>query len=112
MTKPKALGYLRKDKSGIHQQWDEAQIRNLAKRFGYDLCKTIVFDDLTEDPIGELVHAIGRAEAEALFIPSLEHFDGIVPRTLVSIADVVTVNPAYTYARWSTGQLPAEVDGA
>ncbi|WP_245547108.1 hypothetical protein [Nocardia brevicatena] len=47
-----------------------------------------------------------------MFVPGLEHFDGIVPRTLVSIADVITVNPAYTYARWSNGCLPAEVDGA
>ncbi|WP_245546919.1 hypothetical protein [Nocardia brevicatena] len=112
MTKPKALGYVRKDKSGIHQQWDEAQIRSLVQRFGYELCKTIVFGEFTEDPIGELVHAIGRAEAEALFMPGLEHFDGIVPWTLVSVADVVTVSPQRTYARWSTGQLPAEVDGA
>ncbi|WP_040793079.1 hypothetical protein [Nocardia paucivorans] len=112
MTKPKALGYLRKDKSGIHQQWDEAQMRSLAKRFGYDLGKVIVFGEFTEDPIGELVHAVDRAGAEALFVPGLEHFDGIVPRTLVSVVDVITVSPTHTYARWSTGQLPAEVDGA
>ncbi|WP_040840271.1 hypothetical protein [Nocardia brevicatena] len=112
MTRPKALGYLRRDKSGVHQQWDEAQIRALAHRFGYELCKTIVFGPNAEDPIGELVHAIGRAEAEALFVPGLEHFDGIVPRTLVSVADVITVTPQRTYARWSTGQLPAELDGA
>ncbi|WP_040834390.1 hypothetical protein [Nocardia brevicatena] len=112
MTKPRALGYLRKDKSGVHQQWDEAQMRALAKRFGYDLCKTIVFDEFTEDPIGKLVHAVGRTEAEAPFIPGLKHFDGIVPRTVVSIADVVTVSPAHTYTRWSTGQPPTEIDGA
>ncbi|WP_040839260.1 hypothetical protein [Nocardia brevicatena] len=112
MTKPKALGYLRRDKSGVHQQWDEAQIRSLAHRYRYTLCKTIVFNPYTEDPIGELVHAVERVEAEALFVPGLEHFDGIVPRTLVSIADVITVSPRRAYARWSTGQLPAEVDGA
>lgn len=71
-----------------------------------------MFGEFVEDKIGELVHAVGRTGAEALFVPGLEHFDGIVPRTLVSIADVITANPIYTYARWSTGQLPAEVDRA
>ncbi|WP_040837390.1 hypothetical protein [Nocardia brevicatena] len=112
MTKPKALGYLRKDKSGVHQQWDEAQIRALAQRFGYELCKTIVFGEFTEDPIGELVVSVQRNRAEAVFVPGLEHFDGIAPRSLVTVADVITVSPQHTYARWSTGQLPAEVDGA
>ncbi|WP_040832882.1 hypothetical protein [Nocardia brevicatena] len=112
MTKPKALGYLRKDKSGIHQQWDEAQMRALAQRFGYSLAKTIVFGEFTEDPVGELVSAVQRAGADAVFVPSLEHLDGIAPRSLVAVADVITVSPQHTYARWSTGQLPAEVDGA
>ncbi len=80
-------------------------MRSLAKRFGYDLCKAIVFGEFTEDPIGELVYAIGRAGVEALFVPGLEHFDGIVPRTLVSIADVITVNPVRTYAWWPTGSV-------
>lgn len=110
MAKPKALGYLRKDKSGVHQQWDEARIRALAQRFGYALCKTIVFGEFTEDPIGELVSAVRRAEVEAVIVPSLEHLDGIAPQSLVAVADVIIVSPQHTYARWSTGQLPAEID--
>ncbi|WP_051161628.1 hypothetical protein [Nocardia brevicatena] len=82
------------------------------QRFGYELCKTIVFGEFAEDPVGELVSAVQRAGADAVFVPSLEHLDGIVPWTLVSVADVITVSPQNTYARWSTGQLPAEIDGA
>lgn len=111
MRKPRALGYLRKDKSGVRQRWDEEQIRSLADRFGYFLHKTVVFGLAVDDPVGELVCVVERADAEAVFVPSLEHFDGCVPRALVSVADVVTVVPRYTYARWATGALPTELDG-
>lgn len=111
MTKSMALGYLRKDKSGVRQQWDEAQMLSLAWRFGYFLHKTVVFGPFVEDPIGELVCVVERVGAEAVFVPSAEHFDGCVPRSLVSVVDVVTVVPRYTYARWATGALPPELDG-
>lgn len=111
MRKSKALGYVRKDVSGVRQRWDEQQIRSLAGRFGYFLHKTVVFGSYIDDPVGELMCVVERTEAEALFVPSLEHFDGCVPRALVSVADVVTVVPRYTYARWATGALPTEFDG-
>ncbi|WP_258081352.1 hypothetical protein [Nocardia nova] len=40
------------------------------------------------------------------------HFDNAaVPPTLVRVADVITVEPEYIYARWANGQLPAELGG-
>lgn len=111
MRKPKALGYVRKDVSGVRQRWDEAQVRSLAHRFGYFLHKTVAFGSYVDDPVGELMCVIKRADAEAVFVPNLEHFDGCVPRSLVAVADVVTVVPRYTYARWATGALPTEIDG-
>lgn len=69
-----------------------------------------VFGELTEDPVGELVSAVRRNRVEAVFVPGLEHFDGIAPWSLVAVADVITVSLRHTYARWSTGQLPAEVE--
>ncbi|WP_328411738.1 hypothetical protein [Nocardia sp. NBC_00403] len=41
--KPTAIGYLRSDISGTAQNWDEIRMRSLAKRYGYDLAKNIVF---------------------------------------------------------------------
>ncbi len=108
--KPTALGYLRADVSGTRQQWDETQIRSLAKRLGYDLAKIVVFTDTTERPAYRLRVCVSRVGAEAVFAPSLEHFtDCRVPAEVVAVADVVTVTPEATFARWSTGELPAEL---
>ncbi|MBO0855754.1 MAG: hypothetical protein J2P18_18540 [Nocardia sp.] len=105
MTFP-AIGYLRKDVSGEQQRWDETQIRRLAKRLGYNLCKTIVFTDRTPNPVGQLINTATGTGAEALFVPSAEHFDGVVPADLVKVTDVIIVASQSTYARWPTGELP------
>ncbi|WP_249358742.1 hypothetical protein [Nocardia cyriacigeorgica] len=103
--KPRALGYLRADRSVPNQLRDEVQIRSLATRYGYSLCKTIVFTASTPDPIQQLIEAVRRADAEAVFIPNVMHFDGLVPVELVAVADVVTVRPEETFARWATGEV-------
>ncbi|MGW4248876.1 hypothetical protein ACWELQ_41055, partial [Nocardia sp. NPDC004722] len=47
-----------------------------------------------------------RLDAEAVFVPSLEHFEeGEVPGSLVQKLDVVTVHPETTYARRSMPPL-------
>ncbi|GAB4588499.1 hypothetical protein [Nocardia sp. IFM 10818] len=49
----------------------------------------------------------GTTGAEAVFVPSVSHFEsGEVPAELVRAADVITVDDRHTYARWSTGELP------
>lgn len=107
MTKPRAIGYLRRDVSGSRQKLDETQIRSLAARFGYDLCKTLVFGQDTERPIHRLCVAVDRSAAEAVFTPSTGHFEyWQVPAELVRIVDVVTVNDEHTYARYPDGRLP------
>ncbi|WP_228535084.1 hypothetical protein [Nocardia sp. BSTN01] len=38
--------------------------------------------------------------ADAVVVPGVAHFDdGVVPTKLLRIADVITVEPEYTYAR-------------
>ncbi|MGW4120763.1 hypothetical protein [Nocardia sp. NPDC004711] len=105
-SRPTALGYLRKDVSGIRQAWDETEIRSLAKRLGYDLAKTVTFDERTERPLVRLCTVVARLDAEVIITPGAEHFGGEVPADLVGVVDVVTVKPEYTYARWSSGELP------
>ncbi|WP_028477303.1 hypothetical protein [Nocardia sp. CNY236] len=99
MTKPKALGYLRRDVSGISQGWHEIQIRSLAARLGYNLAKTIAFGPRTDSPITRLMNAVWAADAAAVIVPSLWHFDSHLPVELVKLADVITVHPETTYAR-------------
>ncbi|UFS95429.1 hypothetical protein [Nocardia huaxiensis] len=104
-----ALAYLRSDISGARQPFDEARNRSIAKRLGYNLSRTVVFGAHTDDPIQRLINVARRIGAEAVIVPSLAHFGGTMPEQLVQIVDVITVEPAHTYARWSTGLLPDEL---
>ncbi|WP_028478243.1 hypothetical protein [Nocardia sp. CNY236] len=99
MIKPTAIGYLRRDISGISQPWHEIQIRSLAKRLGYNLAKTIVFTANTGAPIPLLIDAVEAAGAEAVFVPNLWHFDSHLPAELVKSADVITLTPPRLYQR-------------
>ncbi|WP_147288859.1 hypothetical protein [Nocardia mexicana] len=48
-----------------------------------------------------------RLAVDAVFVPGTEHFEGgEIPADLVAVADVITVSPEHTYARWSNGDLP------
>ncbi|MFC9475572.1 hypothetical protein ACFTS5_25580 [Nocardia sp. NPDC056952] len=94
-----AIGYLRSDISGPAQNWDEIRIRSLAKRYGYDLAKTIVFSGGTQNPISQLIDVARRAEAEAVITPRRDHFGLEVPERLVRICDVITVDDQNTLSR-------------
>ncbi|MFE3793587.1 hypothetical protein KHQ06_11935 [Nocardia tengchongensis] len=95
-----AVGYLRSDISGARRQWDEVQIRVLASRLGYDLRRIAVFGPETDRPMHRLRVLASRLSAEAILTPSLEHLGGSVPAPVVEVADVITVSPEETYARW------------
>ncbi|NKX90947.1 hypothetical protein [Nocardia coubleae] len=97
--KPFALGYLRSDLAGPSQHWHEIRIRSLAKRYGYDLAKTIVFSDRTKDPIHQLISSVRNARAEAIFTPHVGHLGADIPSDLVSVCDIITVDDESTYAR-------------
>ncbi|AYF79269.1 hypothetical protein D7D52_21825 [Nocardia yunnanensis] len=115
--KPAALGYLRCDVSGISQLWDETQVRRLAERFGYDFCGMVVFDPKSgRPPLARLKAQATRLDAEAVIVPSPDHFEGgQIPGSLVKQLDVITVHPEETYARRSMPPLrdlpPVPADG-
>ncbi|MEU7144660.1 hypothetical protein ABZ942_34800 [Nocardia sp. NPDC046473] len=104
---PTALGYLRRDISGPQQTWDETQIRSLAKRLGYDLTKTIIFDADTEYRLEQLETAVQLNQAEAVITPTLEHLEGTAD-PLVKACDIITVRPENTYARWAFPKAQAD----
>ncbi|WP_255222307.1 hypothetical protein [Nocardia otitidiscaviarum] len=81
----------------------------MAKRLGYNLARTVVFSQHTDDPIGRLINVVRNLGAEAVVVPSLDHLGGTAPAALVQVADVITVEPHHTYARLSTGALPPEL---
>ncbi|WP_280428669.1 hypothetical protein [Nocardia brasiliensis] len=107
--KPNAIGFLRSDVSGVRQIWDETQIRSVAKRLGYDLCKILVFGADSERQMARLKATISQLDAESVIVPALAHFQGgQVPATLVRAVDVITVDPLKTFARCSDGTLPED----
>lgn len=75
-------------------------MQSLAKRLGYRLTKTVTFGAHTDDPVQRLVNVVESVAAEAVLTPSLSHFGGEIPDVLVKAADVITVDPEQTYARW------------
>lgn len=115
--KPTCLGYLRTDVSGVAQLWDQSQIRKLATRLGYDFADMVIYDPkFGRPPLARLKAQATRLDAEAVIVPSAEHFDsGQVPKTLVRQVDVITVNPEETYARQTMpirDRPSARADGA
>jgi hypothetical protein len=98
-VKPPAIGYLRKDVSGVNKAWDQIQIRILAERLGYRFVKTVEFSQHTADPVGQLLGTIARDDVDAVVVPSLEHLSGEIPEALMLAVDVITVSPEATYAR-------------
>ncbi|WP_228002680.1 hypothetical protein [Nocardia australiensis] len=98
-AKPTALGYLRKDISGVSLEWDEIQIRSIAKRLGYELPKTVVFSAVTDHPADRLMNVVRHTDADAVITPSLAHFGAAVPDALVRMCDLITVDPESTFAR-------------
>ncbi|WP_433656509.1 hypothetical protein ACQPW1_35140 [Nocardia sp. CA-128927] len=98
--RPTAIGYLRRDVSGVSQVWDETQIRSVAKRLGYELAKIVVFGAQTDDPIPQLLNTIERVDADAVVTPALAHLGDELDQ-VVRVCDVITVNPENTYARWA-----------
>ncbi|RDI51054.1 hypothetical protein [Nocardia mexicana] len=110
---PAAIGYLRRDVSKSRQEWDETQLRSLAKRLGYNLRKTIAFGEHTDKPDCRLRTIVARLGVEAVIVPDVRHFEGgAVPAQLVAVVDVITVSPECTYARWADGKLPELSEGA
>ncbi|MFF2085749.1 hypothetical protein ACFVVM_18385 [Nocardia sp. NPDC058176] len=103
--KPPAIGYLRRDISGVAQSWDETQIRSLAERLGYRFTKTVVFSDRTADPLRRLLDVVTTTEAAAVVTPSLNHL-GDLPDPLLAACDVITVTPEITHTR-TLPALPA-----
>lgn len=86
--RPRAIGFLRTDIAGSHQKWLETTMRSLAKRLGYDLCKTIALSAKTDDPVGLLLDQVERSQAEAVIVPGRVHLDGHIERVMRR-ADVI-----------------------
>lgn len=92
--RPVALGWIHPESAAL--EWDAAQIRRLAKRLGYRL----VWPSLeSRIPLVDQVRAAG---VDAVIAPNTEHFDFVALTSVMMIADVETVHPRLSFARWAT----------
>ncbi|RJO69994.1 hypothetical protein D5S18_29435 [Nocardia panacis] len=99
MTRPSALGYLRRDIAGIHQTAIEPRMRSAAGNFGYSLIKTLALSDpdTAENVLIALVSTLG---VPAVLVPSVEHFEGgRPPEPLLSLVDVLVMEPKTKFDR-------------
>lgn len=92
--KPIAVGWIDYDRS-TSPDWDAAQVQRLAKRLGYAL---IWPQECSPLPLSEQVR---NADAEALITPTPDHIDPLTLNAVMHFADVETVSPRLSFARWS-----------
>lgn len=93
--RPPAIGYLRTDISGVHQKWDETQMRGLAKRLGFNLCKTVAFSAATRGPIEKLLEVVESRQVEAVFVPHVGHLGDDLERVAARVEVIVNAEETY-----------------
>ncbi|MFJ1457773.1 hypothetical protein [Nocardia sp. N2S4-5] len=91
---PIALGWIDLTVS-LAPEWDTAQVRRLARHLGY---RVVWPPDVDLIPLVDRVRA---TEADAVITPAPAHLDVLLLHAVMSAADVETVEPRISFARWS-----------
>lgn len=99
-ARPIALGWVHPESSAL--DWDMAQVRRLAKRLGYRL---VWPPETSRIPVADQVREAG---ADAVIAPNTEHFDFLALTSVMMVADVETVQPRLSFARWATNPRSKE----
>ncbi|WP_245662642.1 hypothetical protein [Nocardia vermiculata] len=93
-----ALGFTHPD-SDV-SEWDLAQLRRLARHLGY----TLVWPPQTSRiPLVDQVRATG---ADVVIVPSTDHLGPVTLQAVMCVADVETVRPRLSFARWASETRP------
>lgn len=91
--RPIAFGWVDDDVSGA-PDWDRAQVRRLADRLGY----RITWPDLRSLlPVADQARSSG---ADVVILPSPDHLGALELNRVMDVADVETVLPRLSFARW------------
>lgn len=93
--RPVALGWVHPESASI--EWDQAQARRLARALGYRLIWPPVASHIP------LVDQVRQADADAVITPSTDHLGILTLHSVMTIADVETVTPRLSFARWPAG---------
>lgn len=99
-TRPRALGWIDHDTSTA-PEWDRAQVERLAARLGYRL---VWPDEISVLPVSAQLHSLG---VDTVLMPAPHHIDPLALSRVMEIADVETVHPRLSFARWSIAGVAA-----
>ncbi|MEU6564617.1 hypothetical protein [Nocardia nova] len=93
-ARPIALGWIHPDSETA--DWDMARVRRLARHLGYTLVRS---PETSRIPLADQVRA---TRAEAVITPSTDHLGILTLHAVMCVADVETVSPRLSFARWAT----------
>ncbi|GAA5052023.1 hypothetical protein [Nocardia callitridis] len=92
--RPTALGWIDHDSSSAPER-DRAQVSILAGRLGY----RIVWPD--ERSVLSVADQARNAEVDVVILPAPDHLGPLELNRVMDIADVETVLPRLSFARWN-----------
>ncbi|PPJ24206.1 hypothetical protein C5E45_28270 [Nocardia nova] len=87
-----ALGWVHPESAAL--DWDIAQVRRLARHLGYRL---VWPPETSRIPLADQARTAG---ADAVITPSTEHLGILTLHAVMGVADVETVTPRLSFARW------------
>lgn len=93
--RPIALGWVDDDVSAA-PEWDRAQVSRFARRLGY---RIVWADERSVLPVVEQARNTG---AEVVILPAPDHLGPVELSRVMDVADVETILPRLSFARWST----------
>ncbi|WP_280244333.1 hypothetical protein [Nocardia abscessus] len=93
---PNALGFIRREVSGEHEERDELLIREIAAGRDYFVVELVVFATAARTAALLAVEHIRVADAVAVIVPSLAHVEPFA-RAVTELCDLIT--PEQTYPR-------------
>ncbi|MFI6310908.1 hypothetical protein ACIBEK_12420 [Nocardia fusca] len=75
-------------------EWDRAQVRRLADRLGY---RIIWADEFSVLSVADQARSSG---ADVVILPTPDHLGAMELNRVMDVADVETVMPRLSFARW------------
>lgn len=91
---PTAFGWIDHDVSSS-LEWDRAQILRLARRLGY---RVVWPDERSVLPVADQAR---NARVDVVILPTPDHLGPLELNRVMDVADVETVLPRMSFARWS-----------
>ncbi|MGA6208798.1 hypothetical protein ACPESR_28990 [Nocardia testacea] len=93
-NRPTALGYVDLDVT-TSLAWDRAQVQRLARHLGY----LVIWPDVAS--VLPLFDQVRAADVDAVVMPGPHHLGPLELNRVMDVADVETVLPRLSFARWS-----------